>query len=530
MSSFEPQPTETEPAIAPRRSWLGGALSLEFAPCHAASLQLAAAAHDLMKARGDSLMEYNNDKPPQGRLYLQDYPRNDGYHNAIVATPLNVPVAQLCDRLIIKNAKRERNNRGREIYTYTPLPVAVVRNIHEDKKVLKEEIKEKWHKKKTVQEIEKYSYRLGDVWLADMVAGGKVLMQIAGFELREDGNCSYVHVGQEITDDSVVAVQSDDENRLKLIEDLRKLVVSKEEGPKLTDRVRDFIKQERERNAPYLTVALGAWVAAQLQDQLVNGTVHHNALIENDDVLYQDKVRKHTVAPVGDTTRVSAGVLPVDFEASQPITNDAENALITLSAVARQHVGFPIAQFFPATGEAQLIGAEHLSDVERYKCMLAVVAMIDPTDKQEFASVIEDPDISPHQFLMTVFKLEEQIGSRLRPHNEAQEQLVRAIGAKALDVCYSGTVHDVNMDTTRADFSGNVRLQRVDEFYQAHIAVRLARQPGKLPPSEVETLVYDPTLPLTDNFPTGQDAKEFRTLIDGFNTLESRLPATSSAR
>ncbi len=92
---------------------------------------------------------------------------------------------------------------------------------------------------------------------------------------------------------------------------------------------------------------------------------------------------------------IKVSAIPVCFEASQPVTDSDKNPPVTLSAVARRHVAFSVAEFFPDTREVRLIGADHLSSVDKYKIMIAIVAMIDPSDKEEFGAVIGNEAITP---------------------------------------------------------------------------------------------------------------------------------------
>lgn len=348
------------------------------------------------------------------------------------------------------------------------------------------------------------------IWLGYRIAKGRVLLPIATFELRENPHCSYVQLGPEINDDTVFAVQSDEQTeRLALIEDLRKLVVDGwKDEPEYTKRVKNFVKSECVRNAEYISLALGDQIGRELSDKLnEHGEVKSAFLIDADGstTIYEQS-----------KSVIIHGLYESD-ESMIKAVQAGEDAPIILGVFTRGNVGFSIAEFWPSTGESRFVGAHALDAQDKYRSMMAIVELLDELDELDESPYLKYREFDKaSRYLYETFKINEKIRQRLSPECKQQEDLARAIGNKAVGICFEGRVEDVDMITTCGSVSGYVKVNLVNDCVEARVVAKPDALRG-IQPSEIASFVYDPTAPLGESLPKGHDANEFSRLINSFN-------------
>jgi hypothetical protein len=216
---------EQSPEQQPYRSLLGAALNLEYGPCSVAAAELAKSAKATVSAR---LHDTERSVSPVSRLI-------SGHENGSKPQPVY-------EFQLEREEPDGQTYDGRPKFRSRYLNLSLVQNIDERVVVRPVEVKEKKRFGSTTKIVEKevLEKQLGDIWLADRILAGAILMPIATFQDRNDGNCSYVQIGPEINDDSIFAVQSDEETkRLSLIDGFRKLL-PREGQPTLTPQIEEY--------------------------------------------------------------------------------------------------------------------------------------------------------------------------------------------------------------------------------------------------------------------------------------------------
>ncbi len=482
------------------RSLLGAALNLEYGPCSVAAAELSRVAVNSMKHAADNILAI-------GAL-----------EERVVVSGMTVPISQLCAATQIAYRRGYIDRYSRQQVETTNMPFMLVQNFkNEEPEVRIVEVKKGRLKRKTKEPAIFTKKVPGDIWLADMVAGGRVLMPVAAFEPRIDGSCSYVQVGQEITDDSVFAVQDDEQTqRLELIESLRKLIRKDNGKPEVSAAISEFVHSERLRNSEQLTTALGAWLAIYFGSSLsdTNSVFHQIDVVPDGDPQHVNNIKTKGL-PGRSVVNYDDNTYSVALKISQPVTEHGENVPITLSAVTRNNVAFPIIEFFPKTKEVCFVDANDMSYADKYKSLMAIITLTDTSIEEEFKQLIGSK-IGPAVFLLRTHKIPEKIQERLSPECSKQERLVQLLGERVLNYVYTGTVHDVAMVTTRGSVRGEMVVEQVGDNYQAKISAVPDALAG-MPLSEIISFVYDPAGKLGNQLPSGEDAAEFTRLINGFN-------------
>jgi hypothetical protein len=404
--------------------------------------------------------------------------------------------------------------------------VRVVQDINTTQETVRELVKTKGRlgiKRTKLENVVKDSENLGSIWLADQILGGRVLMPLVTFEERLDGNCSYVQLGQEINDDSVFAVQRDEETkRLGLIDDLRALLTDTSSNKPLSRRIHNFIHAERARNAPQISRALNTWLGEYLIRKFrdTDSKYYHSdsSVVEMEasgSSTYYDQVLRKTI--VAD---IDVADTPVSLNAFHHLDVHGAVQRSVYGVVARSNVLFPLWEYFPSSGETRCIAARPTSDINEYRAMMAFThSAINLSDGQnnltgELTEVLGGRQ--PHRAVVDAFGIPELIQSALKPECQSQEKLAAALGRKAIEKTYSGTVKDVNMNTTRASVSGSVAVERVGSVFQARVVAKPDAL-AAMKPHQIASFAYDPTEPLGDHLPRGRDAEEFAELINGFS-------------
>jgi hypothetical protein len=195
----------------------------------------------------------------------------------------------------------------------------------------------------------------------------------------------------------------------------------------------------------------------------------------------------------------------------------ADNTVFIIGATTRGNVVFPLVEIH-ANGLPRFNTHAELSDIDKYKCMMAIMPLIGSVygAEYEYRKIFGVYWKHTENFILEKMDFENLKKEFISPDCDQQERLARALGSKAVGLTYSGTVHDVNMNTTTGSVSGTVMLERVGEIYQARIKAKPDALAG-MNPQQIATFAYDPTEPLGESLPKQRDAEEFAELIEGFN-------------
>lgn len=466
-----------------QRSLLGAALSIEYGPCSVAAAELSRQAAEISRRK------------PYRDFHLKN-------QDAAIVVDSGYPEIRKVDQQLLFNVQSYDDKN-------TTLPFAVVAG--------QEKRKSRGLRKKVSSEG-----RVGDgaMWLGYRIADGRVLLPIATFEPREDGNCSYVQLGSEISDDSLFVVQGDEQTeRLAIIEDLRKLVKpgfsrAMENTPEYTSRIKQFVQSEIARRSKYIACALGGCMSKEFDHKISKEGKKTTTVIINEDgsaTQYEDA----SYIDIADSKVVIDSIT----ESSVRAVKDSASNTIKLCALIRGNVGFPFAEFNTQTGESRIIDYSESKDSNTHIVMMAAMALSrgNGVCREEFRSLAGvNYDISPDVYLYNALDLGKRIREVLSPECKYQESLARVIGEKALGVCLEGRVDDVDMLTTRGSVSGHIITKMTNSELEARIYAKPDALKG-IPRSEIKSFVYDPTTHLGDNLPKGKDAEEFATLLRGFS-------------
>lgn len=518
----------------PHRSLLGGALSVEYGVCSVAAAELARAVQNRLP---------QDVKVPEGKGYLPQ-----GLEWATVVSDVNFPTKQCVAKVPIEFVKHEQHYPYKETRGSIRTPFSLMRQYHEHTEVISEsretvpKIGLRRNKVTFVVRQVRTTYRPGTRMLTYHIAGGAVQLPIATFEPRTDGECSYVQLGSEIHDDTVFVTQGDERQteRLALIEDLRKLVSTKDAKREYTDRVKEFVHSEIDRSEERIAVALGGYLAGMYKEYfqgyqpdprgitLIGSKGDRNFIPE-----------KHDAAQVGylrlKDKSTEDGIEP-EFALVRP---SAESDRVLLCAISRGNVGIPIITALIDSGEAMLHTTSEMTSAEKYKAMMALTYMLfqdhDRSNPQqqrddhdgtsdarvEFREALDlAADMTPYEYIAQTFDVRQTIKEQLQPICEKQEKLAQILGRRTLGASFEGTVPDVDLVTTRGSVSGHVQVESVEGGYQAKIIAKPDALVG-VEPSQIASFTYDPTGPLRNTLPTGRDAEEFAILLSGFNKIKN---------
>jgi hypothetical protein len=503
------QPRQTPWPEAEHRSLLGAALNIEYGPCSVAAAELARAASNLIT------------HPPY------DYQKLEKAQTGVtqIVTDSTFPSHRLLDTypLYKKTDVEGEYSYSSNKTVHASQGISIVQNIEVTKEKIIEKVSSRKFGLRSVKEqevLKEYESR-GSVWQADEISGGRVLMPLAAFETRADGNCSYVQLGQEINDDSIFAVQSDEQTRrLQLIDDLRSVLAHPVSSEPLPKSIKAFIHSERERNAGQICAALGSWIGnyvayGQETPRLRDDSASIIEMREGDSAVHFDVVKRGHVAQGLDIagTNVSLSFVHQTDQAGQIDRT-------VFGALARGNVLFPIWEFYPQSGDGRCIAAEVPEDVDTYKALMVQahlsVERWRHTDFSDELKSVAGANADPYHTILDTFRIPKLMRKHLRPECSSQEKLATALGKKTLENTYRGTVSDVNMNTTRASVTGSVIVERVGSVLQARIVAKPDAL-AAMQPEQIAAFAYDPTEPLVDQLPKGRDAEEFADLINGFS-------------
>lgn len=360
----------------------------------------------------------------------------------------------------------------------------------------------------------------GFVWLADRLIGGKVLLPILTFDPQVSGNCSWVQIGQEISDDAYVIGSADEAvfNRRDLLEQFRLIVAGTRKFSETVTLAHEFADRERQRQVESLNVALGAYLCQVMgeqmeskADQLPNGA---GVIKINDDdhlVMTKDGLSRLTF----EKSEINLGIIRFHVEAYSPTNGGSNNDLISICGVARGNVAIPILDCDTATGEVSFhdngIG---LSDEEKYGILLGLISYVDPSAIEDFVRLAGNNKVN--EFITEKFSLQDRLYEMLEPACEHQEQLAHLLGGLILGQFYKGVLKDQKVGQSTDDIAGRVRLLRPNHTTKelsAEFYIRTLSLPEGRSAKPNITYVYDPTKPLKNALPDTDFASQFCELI-----------------
>lgn len=155
-----------------RRSLLGASLNTAYGPCSVAAAELVRSAHS----------DKNN------ILHKAHYPER------VIVSDLDAPVQMRARAAELKNTHQEDTSGGTRSVS-KGIGIYLSQDVRIEKVPVESEttIHRTFRKPKVVPyTVMKEETHFGDIWLADGVLGGKILMPIATFQDRTDGQCKYV--------------------------------------------------------------------------------------------------------------------------------------------------------------------------------------------------------------------------------------------------------------------------------------------------------------------------------------------------
>lgn len=539
-------PELARPEELEHRSWLGAALSIEYGPCSVAAAELSRAAlncavtnngvldaarvswsRKLTRLYNDSWVHDKNDileqvprSNDESRVYGQVKDRVIINSEGLSETRLTqeVKVLPIDDPSFTKGVDDQRKS---NFYSAQSLRerYSLVNDLesHSESKTTVVKVKKRFGRLKPIPDLSytETTYNRKNTWLAKSIAGGRVLLPLATFETRSDGNCSYVQLGQEMNDDNYFTVQDDEQtNRLRLVESIRDFIANKWDAPPKT--FDDFARAEELRHAGPLAKALLGECKVTIEEIFSN-----NGVLQS---IFRLDERGQLAEFNEDQVCIQIGSVPTEKFGTLPLcaikNAHDENAITTLGFVCRGNVVLPIAELDPSSQESNIVSDRDMTDVDKYRAVFAISTRLGLGDYKAMTSGLYDlvgEEVDASHYLAQLFDVEKRLAAKLQPECRRQEALVCAIGGLALGKLYKGRADNVHMITTSGSASGNLELNAHDEMIELRIRIKPDALEG-MPLSELPAFYYDPSKPLGDTMLKGCDAQELLKVVNGFTS------------